>query len=593
MVSEEEEYSESEKPIDLFSDDLLQDGGGASGVCEIKILIDGQKIDNNDVYGIEMIQTVDSHHVAKIVIHESGFDEQLNELSDSIGYSDVLGKSLSYEMEMDYPENPHPIKSSFVGIITKTQIRNRIDGINEGIITAQSPTIAMDGARLNNFFMDQKASDVIGSILRNYKITVGNVESTSSQMKYCVQYRETDFEFIMRLASGSGLFAYYDGEKFNVEKANQSNAIELVWRNTLGGFVFGWGTGSAEFTSSVYNYEQKKIFEQDSKSLPAQSSISETSRKSTEASKKIYKESGFSEVRKFVNDAQGLDKALHNERNKAVGRMIFCQGTSGHPQIAPGKCVKVGGMGKLDGTYWVTKVRHSYHSGSYSNKFECVPVDIAYPKAHSSRAAVTNLQIAEVVDNNDPDKLGRVKIKFPWNTDETIWVRVAVPHAGQERGWFSVPEIGDEVLVGYEQDSPDLPIVLGSLYNGGNVPHGDTGTDDNTVKGFVTKSGNKIVINDSDGGEQIEIVGSDGSQIVIEAGGPSITVETDGDITLKSKNITLKADSKIVLDGGQIEIKSGGDIKSEASMNMATKAGIEYKIEGTMVTVKGTPIKLN
>ncbi|MEE9443250.1 MAG: phage baseplate assembly protein V [candidate division Zixibacteria bacterium] len=593
MVSEEEEYSDNEKTIDLFSDDLLEDGGGISGVFAIKLWIDGKKIESSDINRIEIIQTIDSHHVVKIVIHEYGFDEKENELSDSIGYSDVLGKSISFEVEMEVPDEPRPIKSTFVGIITKTQIRNRIDGINEGIITAHGPTIAMDGARHNNFFMDQSASDVIGSILRNYPITIGNVESTGGQMKYCVQYRETDFEFIMRLASGSGLYAYYDGEKFNVEKAHQSNTIELAWRYTLGGFVYGWGTASAEFTSSVYNYEQKKTFDQDSKSLPTQSSISETSKKSTEASKKIYTESGFSDAPKFVADAQGLDKVLQNERNKAIGKMILCQGTCSHPQIAPGKCVKAGGLGKLDGTYWVTKVHHTFGAGSYTNKFECTPVDVAFPKSHSARASVTNLQTAEVVDNIDPDKMGRIKVKFPWNADDTIWIRVAVPHAGQDRGWFSVPEIGDEVLVGYEQGSPDLPIVIGSLYNKDNAPHSDTGTDDNSVKGFITKSGNKIIINDSGGGEQIGIIAADGSQVIIDSGGPSITVETDGDVTIKSKNITLKADSKIVLDGGQIEIKSGGDIKSEASMNMATKAGIEYKIEGTMVTVKGTPIQLN
>ncbi|MFH1700121.1 MAG: type VI secretion system tip protein VgrG [Candidatus Zixiibacteriota bacterium] len=592
MPTDEQKKSENEKPFNPFTDDVLENPIDFSGACNVSLTIDGKKI-SYDIYRLDLIQQIDNHHVAKVLIRELGQDTSEMDFSEAIGYTDFLGKSISISIEAEIINESAPVKSTFVGTITRVELKNSINGINVGIVTAQSPTIAMDGAKHNCFFMDQKASDVIGSILRNYPITVGKTESTDGQMKFCVQYRETDYDFIMRLATGSGLFAYYDGEKFNVEKAHQSNTIELAWRYTLGAFVYGLGTASTEFTSSVYNYEQKKTFDQDSKSLPLQSSVSEMSRKSTDASKKIFTKSGFSESPKFVADAQGLDKALQNDRNKAIGQMILCHGSCSQPQVAPGKCVKVNGMAKMDGSYWVTKVHHTFAKSSYTNKFECVPIDVAHPKAHSNRATITNLQTAEVVDNIDPDKMGRIKVKFPWNADDTIWIRVAVPHAGKDRGWFSIPEIGDEVLVGYEQGSPDLPIVIGSLYNKDNAPHGDTGTDDNSVKGFITKSGNKIVINDSGGGEQIGIIAADGSQVIIESGGPSITIETAGDVTIKAKNITLKADSKIVLDGGQIEIKSGGDIKSEASMNMATKAGIEYKIEGTMVTVKGTPIQLN
>ncbi len=576
-----------------IADSVLDEAPNLGGVSAADITIDGKKF-SYDIYSIHLIQPIDNHHEAKVAIRELGQESKDKEFSDSIKYTDFLGKSISITIEAEIISEPQPVKYNFVGIVTKVDLKNSISGLNIGVITAHSPSIAMDGARQNAFFMDQKASDIIGTIIRNYPITVGNTEDTKGQLKYSVQYRETDYDFVMRMATREGLYAYYNGKEFCVEKANQKNSVELEWRISLGAFEFGLGTASAEYKSAVYNYEQKKIFEQDSSSLPLESSISGMSKKSTDASKEVYSNTGFSESPTSIEDAQSLDRVLQSRRNEAISKMILCKGACSHPSVAVGTCVKIKGMDKIDGAYWVTKSHHIFTLGSYLNKFECIPVDIASPKSRSARANVTNLQTAEVVDNNDPDKMGRIKVKFPWNAaDETIWVRVAVAHAGADRGWYSVPEIGDEVLVGYEYGNADLPIVIGSLYNKDNAPLGETIADENCIKSFITKSGNKIMINDTDGSEEISIVCKDGTQVVLNAADPSVSIETTGDVKIKAANIELKADSKITLDGGEIEIKSGGNIKEEAGMNMETKAGIEYKIEGTMVTVKGTPIQLN
>jgi len=236
----------------------------------------------------------------------------------------------------------------------------------------------------------------------------------------------------------------------------------------------------------------------------------------------------------------------------------------------------------------VLSVKHVFdESGRYHNVFECTPLDIAYPQKKSSRPAISNLQMAVVLDNNDPDRMGRVKIKFPWNeTDETPWVRVMSMGAGKDHGWFCLPEISDEVLVGYEQGSPDLPIVLGGLYNKDDAPNAEVGDDANSIKAIHTRSGNKIILNDTDGDEQINIIGKDGSKILLQAGGPSITIQTGGDITIKAKNIKIEADE-------EVSVKAGTNMKNEAGANMEVKAAAENKIEGATVTVQGNPIKLN
>lgn len=564
-----------------------------SAACELVI---NKKRITSDISRVELDQFVDNHHRLRVRLRERGKVSTESDFSDPTTYTDFLGKSLSLTIK---PEGGlvDPAKElGFIGVVTKIDLQNSIDGLNTVIIEAHSPTISMDGSRHNAFYHEQSASDIIGAILRKHPISLGKVDSSQGTLMFSVQYRETDYEYVMRLAGGAGLFAHYDGKEFRVTKAGTVDVEELVWRETLGAFTLGLGTAPAEFNSQVYNYEQKKTYTQDSKSLSQQAALSEVSKISPDASKEIYPDSGFSTSAKAVADAQSLDQSLQVDRSRSLGRMITCRGQSVIPKVAPGHCVKVKGMNRLDATYWVSSVRHVFdESGKYHNAFVCTPVDIAFSQYHSARPTITNMQMAVVVDNNDPDNLGRIKVQFPWcESDETPWVRLLTLHAGKDRGWVCLPEVGDEVLVGYEQGSPDHPIALGALYNKESSPPGDAVGDINNVKMFITRTGNSIVFKDTDGSEEVHLITKDGkNKITMKVGGPTviesegaINIKGGGDITIEGANIKLKTD-------GKIEMKSGMDTKIEASANLNTKAGAELQIQGMTVTVKGTPIQLN
>lgn len=560
------------------------------------VLVINKKRITSDISRVELDQFVDNHHRLQVQLRERGKVSAESDFSDPTTYTDLLGKSLSLTIKPEGGLVDPARELGFIGVVTKIDLQNSIDGLNMVVIEARSPTISMDGGRHNAFYHDQSASDIIGSILRNHPVSLGKTDSSQGKLSFSVQYRETDYEYVMRLAGAAGLFAHYDGKEFRVTKAGTADVEELVWRETLGAFTLGLGTAAAEFNSQVYNYEQKKTYTQDSKSLPQQAALSQVSKISPDASKEIYPDSGFSTSVKAVADAQSLDQALQLERNRSLGRMITCRGQSVVPRVAPGHCVKVKGMNRLDATYWVLAVRHVFdESGKYHNVFVSTPVDIAFPQYRSVRPLITNMQMAVVVDNNDPEKLGRIKVQFPWcESDETPWVRLMTLHAGADRGWVSLPEIGDEVLVGYEQGSPDLPIVLGAVYNKEDKPPADAVGDVNNVKMFITRSGNSLVFKDTDGSEEVHLITKDGAnKITMKVGGPTviesegaINIKGGGDITIEGANITLKSD-------GKIEMKSGMDTKIEASANLDTKAGAQLQIQGMTVTVKGTPIQLN
>ncbi|MCP4570182.1 MAG: type VI secretion system tip protein VgrG [FCB group bacterium] len=565
-----------------------------SAVCEL--VVDGKKT-AYDISGIVLEQFIDNHHVLKIKIRGVGQETGDQDFGSAMPYTSYLGKSISLTIKPEGHVVDAARELGFIGIITKIDLDNSIDAINQTTITAHSPTLAMDGAKHNAFYHDQSASDVIGAILRNYPMTLGKTESASGSMKFSVQYRETDYEYVMRLAGGCEMFAFYEGKEFRLVKASSADTEELAWRETLGSFSLGLGTTASEFNARTYNYEQKKTFGQDTKSLTQQASLSDISKLSPDASKKVYPDSGVSQAATSVADAQSLDKILQREKSRAMGRMIRCTGQSNVPAVAVGHCVKVKGMDQIDGVYWILSVKHVFdESSAYQNTFTCTPLDIAFPQPQSARRTESHLQSAVVVNNVDPDGLGRVKVKFPWNdSDETPWLRIAVPHAGQDRGWSSLPEIDDEVLVGYEQGSPDLPIVIGALYNKDNKPHPDTGDDENNIKMFMTRCGHKIVLDDTDGEEKISIITKDDKNaVVMDVAAPSISIKSEGDIGIEAKgDLSLKGANVNIESEMDTKLKVGISYEEEIGVNFKSKGGGIYDMEGLVVTIKGQVINLN
>lgn len=552
-------------------------------------LVVGAERASYDISRVELVQSVDEHHLLRARLRQVGTATATKDFSDPGTYTSFLGKPVSLTIKPRGGIVDEGRELGFIGVITQVDLENSIDGLNEVTIIAHSPTIAMDGAPRNAFYYDMTYADIVGSLVRNYSISPGAMDSSSPVYKYIVQRNETDFAFIRRLADGCGMFAHYDGKEFRLLKPAAKDTEELAWRLTLGAFSLGLGTSSNEFEASIYFYEQTKTFSADSGGIAPRSSLSGLSRTSADASKDMYKDMGYSPTAKRAADAKTLNDILSYDKWRSMGKMITGHGHSIVPKIAAGHSVRVKGMDKFDGVYFVQSVRHTYdESGKYHNTFTCTPIELAFPSGSSKQPNLTTLQMGVVTENNDEGSLGRVKVKFPWlDSSESVWVRVLTPYAGKDRGWYVIPEIGDEVLVGYEYDHPDLPIVLGSMYNSQNAPHGDMLSSKNDTKMFLTRGGNKIMLSDKDGSEQIMIATKDGkNQIVLDAAAPSITIESKGDIKIKGKSISLDSDT-------DVNVKAGANAKIEATANMTVKGGGQNQIEGMTVTVKGTPIQLN
>jgi uncharacterized protein involved in type VI secretion and phage assembly len=197
---------------------------------------------------------------------------------------------------------------------------------------------------------------------------------------------------------------------------------------------------------------------------------------------------------------------------------------------------------------------------------------------------IYGVAVGIVTNNQDPDGLGRVKLRFPWlsEEDESHWARIVTPMAGDGRGLFLLPEVDDEVLVAFEHGRVELPYVLGALWNGKDKPPEANDDGKNNFRTLKSRSGHVVRLDDTDGGEKIEILGAgDKESIVLDTAANTITIRADKDVVIESANGTLK------LSG-----KNGVEIVSEAAAKIQSKQDLDVKSDG-QVNVKGSMVNLN
>ena len=199
------------------------------------------------------------------------------------------------------------------------------------------------------------------------------------------------------------------------------------------------------------------------------------------------------------------------------------------------------------------------------------------------RERIYGVVVGIVTDNKDPEDLYRVKIRFPWLDDpnESRWARVASSMAGDKRGSYFLPEVGDEVLVAFEHGSIDFPYVVGSLWNGKDKPPESNSDGQNKHRTFHSRSGHVIRFVDTSGGERIEVIDKTGkNSVVIDSAANTVTVKGQSDITITSATGRLK------MSAVGIDIESKADIKIKANATIDAQAS-------AVMTLKGALIKLN
>lgn len=198
-----------------------------------------------------------------------------------------------------------------------------------------------------------------------------------------------------------------------------------------------------------------------------------------------------------------------------------------------------------------------------------------------SDSRILGVVVGIVVNNKDPEKLGRIKVKIPRLSDdeESNWARIVSFMAGKERGAFFLPEIDDEVLVAFEYGDINMPYIIGSLWNGVDKPPEDNSNGENNIRIIKSRSGHVIKLDDKDGNEKIEIIDKTGkNMIVVDSKENVISITSDKDIKLSAPN------GKISLAAKEIQTTSSDSTKIDA-MELKTKSSAFTSIEAFEIKV--------
>lgn len=191
-----------------------------------------------------------------------------------------------------------------------------------------------------------------------------------------------------------------------------------------------------------------------------------------------------------------------------------------------------------------------------------------------------------VTTNNDPEKLGRVKVTFPWLSEdnETDWVRVASPMAGSERGMYFIPEVEDEMLVAFEHGDINRPFVIGALWNIQDNPPEDNQDEQNNIRRVTSRSGHQLIFDDKDSEEKIQILTQGGHEIMLDdsTGSEKVLIQdktgnNSVEIDSVANSISIKSQLNLSIKATNIEIESTGTMK--------IKSGATMTIQGALVNI--------
>jgi uncharacterized protein involved in type VI secretion and phage assembly len=588
----------------------------SKAVVGVTVLIDGTPV-KSPVQSIRLQQSAQDHHKLTLVSAidlSSSFENELLTALDTLQNS--MGKSINIKIQPfdEYIDQGDSLE--FFGIITSVSIASSMSVYNRVTIEAKSPTFLMDQAAVFNFYQDMTFEDVVKKVLSKYNIETGTVKITGAvKNDFWAQWVKTDWEYIAYNYNIFPSWLFYDGKKLHLDVAKSRNTHELTWQKHVGAARMEANVADFQFKNYDWDEKQKQSISKELKDISTQfSGLTQEAYKASKAK--------FAKLSNFPIPARGkqaeLDKASSARQMERVGTFLECYLQTNVPSLKVGDTLSIKGQSKhYEGVYIIKSVIHNViDTGDYYNHVVAVPLEAAYPSFPPARKEQRCDPLSAIVtDNKDPEKRGRIKVKFPYKGEdgsdlESPWLRIISGYAGAGRGIYYIPEIADEVLVGFESGSPQLPVVLGSLWNGKDKPDASCCNDKNDYKVIYSRSGHQLILSDEDGKETIKLLDKTGKNtMIIDSATNSISITADKDYTLTVKgNVTLKADGDFSLEAANVSIKASQDCKIEA-LNITAKASAQatysasanWKAEGAMIdisskgpcTVTGLPIKLN
>jgi Rhs element Vgr protein len=590
---------------------------------KIRIEIEGQEL--KDFLNLTINQSIYTFHQFEVVCRMDTFESPDGFVIEQS--KKMIGSVITISIGTDLKGKSSGSDHLFKGIITEIRAAKSDTGqADHVILSGHSPDILLNDNPGCQSFENKSLKQIADDVLKPYPKDVLRAKTDpakSDQFPYIVQYNETRHDFLRRLATRFGEWFYYDGTELHFGKLSGSKT-DLKLGIDLTDFKFSIGTNPLKFKYIGYDYTKAEKVEIASSKSGGKNQLNEYGGYAHDKSMKQYSQESILYYNhlntKETNVSKELSHVVSLEEGASALNMSAMQGSSQNPELKLGsridiKALKGGKSGQVDyGEYIITTLIHSCdNTMNYQNSFEGIPGEAKIPD-YTNPKAIPNCetQTAEVKDNNDPDKLGRVRVNFHWLDGNLMspWLRVANAYSGADIGFYFIPEVGDEVLVGFEGGNAEKPYVMGSMYHGKNKPAGSWPNQDNNFKGILTRSKLKIEFDeekkittiDTPGGNQVVLSDDDKYILLKDQNQNKVELGSGGIIMDSPKDIKITSKSKVSIEGtGGVDISSTADAKvsglninldANASLAVKGKASAELSSVGN-TTVNGTMVMIN
>lgn len=563
-----------------------------------KVLTEGQELSNiYEVKSIMVQKEVNRIPMAKIVL----IDGQASERDFALSNEDLLIPGKSIEITAGYHSDEETI---FKGIVIKHNLKIRSQRTHL-IIECKDEAVKMTIGKKSSYYYESKDSEIFEELLGKYSLDK-DVEATNYAHPELVQYNASDWDFMVARAQANGKLCFVDDGKVTIAKPDIGQSeIETI---TYGGSMLDFDAEMdarhqiKKVASYGWNHADQELLEIDGTdpSVSLNGNIAASDLNAVIGLETMELRHGGAVTDTELQDwADG--KWLFQQLAKIRGRVKF----QGIPSVKPNTILKLEGVGdRFNGNAYVTGVSHTISDGNWTvnAQFGLNPewfsetFDVHAQPASGLLPAIAGLQVGIVSQlEEDPDGEERILVQIPIinHEEQGIWCRIASLDAGENRGAFFRPELGDEVIIGFINEDPNDAVVLGMLHSSAK-PAPFTASDDNHEKGFVTRSEMKVVFDDDK--KSINISTPAGKLIALDEDAGTIVIEDDNSnvITIDSNGISMES-------AGDIAIKASGDVTIEGT-NVGITANAEFKAEGSagaevstsaIAVLKGSLVQIN
>lgn len=562
-----------------------------------------------------LIQNLLSPNVLSFSMHKLP-EEDIREAQFQV-CGQIVGKEVKVELDTANVEQESlkVDRDSTAEVTFKGVIVSASGSRNRTTYSVQVQAMGWDGLLDDNpackSFEKMTLAEIVKDVLKEYQ---GYLEATvnprfTDPIPYCVQYNETNWQFLQRLARRYGEWLYNDGERLIFGQLPEGESVRLSYpSHDIPDYQVDLAVKPVSFSHVASSYNAY-----DSLLKPGlaemQRPYNDLADQVFSASRRLFRKATVQNLHSGgFADNDGRETVLKvstktQARGQKAGMATYTGSTYCSKLKMAGTLVIVDNyltqssfsneksQVEQDGILIVGMVHHFSADETYGNHFTGIPVACDYPPyADPDVYPFSPSCRARVVDNEDPQNLGRVRVQFDWQSKSgggmmTPWLRMAQPYAGGGKGFSFIPEIGEEVMVDFEGGNAERPYVKGTLYNGvGNpdsawVPQGNRS---NKIKAIRTRNGHTIEIHDegNDGYIRIYDSGKENYILTFSTDKKLIRLESTGNIELYAKkdiimhaghDITATADNDMVLEAHNDQQRTAdNDIREHAGNDRTT-----------------------